>query len=119
MIVAKTAVLAAALSIIAMLSLAAAGQANAETSNSGIATWVDENGVTHFGNSQFAPANASTVAVAPANGMDVPAAVPSSSSDAGKPSMVAIRKTPNRQTKGWRGFAGFRKMNPNRSAGNR
>mgnify|MGYP003573798782 CR=1 FL=1 len=119
MIVAKTAVLAAALSIIAMLSMAAAGQANAETSESGIATWVDGNGVTHFGNSQFAPANARSVDVAPANGMDVPAAVSSSGRQSGKPSLVAIKKKPNRQTRGWRGFAGYRKANPNRPAGNR
>jgi len=119
MIVAKTAVLAAALSIIALLSMAAAGQANAETSESGIATWVDGNGVTHFGNSQFAPANARSVDVAPANGMDVPAAVSSSGRQSGKPSLVAIKKKPNRQTRGWRGFAGYRKANPNRPAGNR
>jgi len=112
-------VLAAALSIIAMLSMAAAGQANAETSESGIATWVDGNGVTHFGNSQFAPANARSVDVAPANGMDVPAAVSSSGRQSGKPSLVAIKKKPNRQTRGWRGFAGYRKANPNRPAGNR
>ena len=112
MIVAKTAVLAAALSIIAMLSMAAAGQANAETSESGIATWVDGNGVTHFGNSQFAPANARSVDVAPANGMDVPAAVSSSGRQSGKPSLVAIKKKPNRQTRGWRGFAGYRKALP-------
>ncbi len=77
MIVAKTTALAAALSIVAMLSMAAAGQAFAD---SHIATWVDENGVTHFGNTQFAPSNAESVEVAPANGMDVPAAVPRSSS---------------------------------------
>ncbi len=119
MIVAKTTVLAAALSIIAMLSMATAGQAFAETSDSGIATWVDGNGITHFGNSQFAPANASPVDVAPANGMDVPAAVSFSSRQSRQPSMVAIKKKPNRQTKGWRGFAGYRKTNPNRPAGNR
>ena len=113
MIVAKTTALAAALSIVAVLSMAAAGQACAD---SRIATWMDENGVTHFGNTQFAPTNAESVEVAPANGMDVPATAPSSGSSNGKPSMVAIRKKPNRQTKGWRGFDGYRKSNPNRPA---
>ena len=119
MIVAKTAVLAAALSVTAVLGMTQSGLAQAQTSEPGIATWVDENGVTHFGNSQFAPANARSVDVAPANGMDVPAAVSSSGRQSGQPAMVAIKKKPNRQTKGWRGFAGYRKMNPNRPVGNR
>jgi hypothetical protein len=117
MTVAKSAVLVAAFSITAMLGMAAAGPAQAADTN--IATWVDANGVTHFGNGQFAPANAKSIAVEPANGMDVPAAVPSSSSRAGKPAMVEIKKQPNRQTKGWRGFAGYRAQNPNRPAGSR
>ncbi len=42
-----------------------------------IARWVDADGVTHFGNPQFAPAGAKMVEVAPTNGMAVPENVPS------------------------------------------
>ena len=37
-----------------------------------IARWVDAEGVTHFGDGQFAPAHAETVKIQPANGMVKP-----------------------------------------------
>ncbi len=68
-----------------------------------IARWVDADGVTHFGNPQFAPHDAEPVAVEPANGMAVPAAVPAASSGSRGPAVVVLEKKANRQTIGWRG----------------
>ena len=42
----------------------------------GVARWVDANGVTHFGDPQFASATATMIEIGPTNGMDVPSAVP-------------------------------------------
>jgi hypothetical protein len=37
-----------------------------------VSMWVDENGVTHFSNRQFAPENAEELTIKSTNGMDVP-----------------------------------------------
>lgn len=68
-----------------------------------IARWVDADGVTHFGNPQFAPHNAEPVTVDPANGMAVPTAAPASSDGGRGPAVVVLEKKANRQTIGWRG----------------
>ena len=69
---------------------------------SDIVTWVDDEGVTHFGNARLAPAAARRVEVAPANGMATPATPPSRATDGG-PAMILIERTANRETIGWRG----------------
>lgn len=67
-----------------------------------IATWVDDAGVTHFGNPQFAPSDARPVEVQPANGMVVPEG-PRHSSRSSGPATVVLEKRPNREMVGWRG----------------
>ena len=67
-----------------------------------IATWVDADGVTHFGNPQFAPDDARAVEVRPANGMVVPQ-TPHARPQQGGPSVVVLDKEPNRELVGWRG----------------
>lgn len=66
-----------------------------------IASWTDAQGVTHFGNTQFAPASARTLNVKSANRMDVPASVPSSSGS-GQTNWVVIDQAPKQNKKGWR-----------------
>ncbi|MCZ6460202.1 MAG: DUF4124 domain-containing protein [Gammaproteobacteria bacterium] len=59
--------------LVATIGITFAGSAAA----GGIARWVDENGVTHFGNPQFAPAGeGSLIEIAAINIMDVPVAPP-------------------------------------------
>ena len=68
-----------------------------------VSRWVDENGVTHFGNPQFAPASADAVTIKPTNGMDkvTPAATSNSAARTG-PATAVIRMAPKRNKKGWR-----------------
>lgn len=66
-----------------------------------ISRWVDENGVTHFSNGQFAPANAEQITVDAANGMDVPAVVPSARQSSG-PTWSKISMPPKQNPRGWR-----------------
>ncbi|MEQ8860338.1 MAG: DUF4124 domain-containing protein [Pseudomonadales bacterium] len=67
-----------------------------------IVTWVDADGVTHFGNPQLAPMAARSVEVAPANGMAVPEGAPTRRNGYG-PATVILEKKPNRELVGWRG----------------
>jgi len=70
-----------------------------------VATWVDKNGVTHFGNPQFAPpGEAETVAVKPANGMDVVATNDSSRSSSSGPNVSILKRTRFENPRGFRGF---------------
>ena len=78
-----------------------------------IVRWMDADGVTHFGNPQFGPSHAEQVEVAPANGMDVPEGVTTSSSRGG-PVLVKIDKKPNRQVIGFRGYQWTLSQNPRR-----
>ena len=66
-----------------------------------IARWVDADGVTHFGNLQFAPQHATRISMAPVNGMDVPEQVPDTSS-AGGPVWTVIDRQPPQNRIGWR-----------------
>ena len=66
-----------------------------------VARWVDDQGVTHFGNTQFAPEDASLLKVKPANGMDVPLNL-SSKPAVGGPTWTVIDKAPKQNKKGWR-----------------
>ena len=59
--------------LVAIIGITSAGSVAA----GGIAHWVDENGVTHFGNPQFAPAGEGVlIEVTATNIMDVPVAPP-------------------------------------------
>ena len=69
-----------------------------------IAKWVDEEGVTHFGNPQFAPGDADAVTlveVRPANGMAVPTVVAQTNY---RSRVVVIKKKENPNPRGWRGY---------------
>ena len=67
-----------------------------------IARWVDDQGVTHFGDTQFAPENASMVNIKSANRMDVPPNTLASSNSDG-PTWTVIDRAPKQNKKGWRG----------------
>lgn len=67
-----------------------------------IARWVDAQGVTHFGNTQFAPETASRVNIKSANRMDVPQNNLASSNSSG-PTWTVIARAPKQNKKGWRG----------------
>jgi hypothetical protein len=69
-----------------------------------VVTWVDDEGVTHFGNARLAPHTARRVDVAPANGMDEPEAPARPASSRG-PAFILIEREANREPIGWRGHA--------------
>ncbi len=82
-----------------------------------IARWVDEKGVTHFGNPQFAPGDPDEVTlvdVQPANGMAVPRGTSQSN---GRPHVVVIKRKAKSNVRGWQGYQ-RNKRNAN-SRGNR
>jgi hypothetical protein len=59
--------------LVALALLGCAGRVTAQQAQTGnIAHWVDENGVSHFGNPQFAPAQHTRLRVGPTNSMDRP-----------------------------------------------
>ena len=66
-----------------------------------VARWVDAEGVTHFGDPQFASATATMIEIGPTNGMDVPSAVPQLSY--GRPRFYRINKAPKVNKGGFRG----------------
>jgi hypothetical protein len=74
-----------------------------------VATWVDEHGVTHFGNAQFAPPGAATsVAVPPANGMDV-VQTRATAADRGRgPAVSVLKRSRMENPRGFRGYEGRR-----------
>ena len=73
---------------------------------------VDEDGVTHFGNPQFAPpANSEKITVQDANGMDVPDASGIARSRSNHRPYVYIRKSAKKNKRGWRGFRSQRQRN--------
>jgi hypothetical protein len=88
----------------AALSFASAAHGDA------VVRWVDANGVTHFGNPQFAPPDAAPVDLEPANGMDVPEYVENSRGDG--PNVVTLKYKTVENKRGWRGFESFRANNP-------
>lgn len=71
--------------LLALTILLSAPVASAET----IARWVDAQGITHFGDPQFAPADAGRVEVAPTNGMAVPERVPGRSASGPRWSLIS------------------------------
>ena len=83
------------------LTFAIVSQANAAE----IAKWVDEHGVTHFGNPQFAPATQSEkVEVQPANAMDAPDTSVLSQRTRVSHKVVTIKKAAKKNKRGWRGY---------------
>lgn len=66
-----------------------------------VASWVDDQGLTHFGNTQLAPDDATTFKVAVTNSMDVPKNVPSLNKGTG-PIWTVIEQPPKQNKKGWR-----------------
>ncbi len=74
-----------------------------------VATWVDEHGVTHFGNAQFAPPGAAaSVEVPPANGMDV-VKTRRTSDDRGRgPAVSVLKRSRLENPRGFRGYDGRR-----------
>ena len=72
-----------------------------------IAHWIDDAGVHHYANPQFAPPGKATlITLQPANGMVVPVAA--ASSERGRPRMLKISKAPKHNKLGWRGWRGYR-----------
>ena len=69
-----------------------------------ISRWVDAEGVTHFGDGQFAPANAETVIIQPANGMVKPemSLTPSARGSQGGPVWTKLSLPEKQNVKGWR-----------------
>ena len=79
-----------------------------------IAHWVDRDGVTHFGDPQFAPPGEATlITVNPANGMLKPEPGPVYPN--GSPRMLKITKAAKQNKRGWRGYphAGARNFRHN------
>ncbi len=76
-----------------------------------VARWVDDHGVTHFGNPQFAPGDPHDVTlidIFPANGMVVPVATNESR---GRTRFVVIKKQAKSNLRGWRGYQRNRSSN--------
>ena len=71
-----------------------------------VVRWVDEDGVTHFGNAQFAPAGSGEkITLANANAMDVPDLGILHRSNARKPMKVTmLERTKMKNPRGWRGY---------------
>lgn len=72
-----------------------------------VATWVDEQGVTHFGNAQFAPPGAAESVVVPAvNGMDVIQTRSTRASRDNGPTVSVLKRSRMENPRGFRGFDG-------------
>lgn len=83
-----------------ILTASAVTTAAGAMADQSVASWVDDQGVTHFGNVQFAPDNAKLLQVADANRMDVPKNVPTDSATG--PTWSVIEQAPKQNRKGWR-----------------
>ncbi len=87
--------LASSLLLIASLSGSLAANANES-----VASWVDDKGVTHFGDRHLAPSNAATVNVADANGMVAPKVSATNARTTTRWTM--IEQAPKQNPRGWR-----------------
>ena len=74
---------------------------SAHAAENKVVMWTDAAGVTHFGDAQFAPAKATEVDVAPANGMTAPDNTPTSGHSSG-PVWTVIDQAPKQNRIGWR-----------------
>ncbi len=73
-----------------------------------VVKWVDENGVTHFGNAQFAPpGSGEAVRIEHANGMDVPdVGVLNNRPKRNRINATVLQRPKLENPRGWRGFNG-------------
>lgn len=90
-----TAQLKATMTLLVLIS-ATSAVADAEP----IARWVDEDGITHFGDRQFAPSTAETIEISRPNGMAVPETSGVGSSNG--PRWTKLTLPPKQNRKGWR-----------------
>ena len=90
---------AVALATLLLLAASLTGSMAARADAS-IASWVDANGVTHFGDWHLAPAHASTVAVGDTNGMVAPEIT--SRRPKARTQWTMIERAPKQNPKGWR-----------------
>ncbi len=81
--------------------LLTAGVATGAMAEESVASWVDDQGVTHFGNPQFAPDSAKMLEVADTNRMDIPKNAPADTANG--PTWSVIELAPKQNKKGWRG----------------
>ena len=72
----------------------------------GVVKWVDANGVTHFGDAQFAPqAGAEQIELQEANGMDVPDLRVLDRTEAPRAlNGVVVKRQHTKNPRGWRGY---------------
>ena len=95
-----------------VLALLATGAVKANP-QSEIVTWVDDNGVTHFGHPQFAPPQQhEAVRVNPANGMVAPDLAAANQVQPRSASVVTLDRTKLKNKRGFRGY-GARSRNTN------
>lgn len=104
-----------ALSNLLLILIAGSGSA-ALQARSDIATWIDDDGVTHFGNPQFAPPNSHTVVtVHPANTMVATQAPAHTGNTASGPRVVTLNRGKQKNKRGFRGYAARSTMSQGRS----
>ena len=72
----------------------------AHANDNEVARWVDDQGITHFGDAHLAPAEATQVEIASTNGMERPGDVPQASSRG--PVWTVIDQAPKQNKVGWR-----------------
>lgn len=85
-----------------LLIVAAASAAALPAIGAEVVRWVDADGVTHFGERQFAPSEHTPVDIAPANGM-VPAQYPGGRTESG-PTVIHLERPSMENKRGFRGF---------------
>ena len=90
------------LNLMAVVALMSAGTAAADE----IVKWVDDNGVTHFGNAQFAPqGEGERVEVHNANGMDAPSLrILNRAPEYRELNGVVVERAHIKNPRGWRGY---------------
>lgn len=73
-----------------------------------VVKWVDQNGVTHFGDAQFAPAEgAEKITIGPTNPMDeTDTGILHRVSTAKPMNVVTVSREVRRNPRGWRGYNG-------------
>lgn len=72
-----------------------------------VVKWVDEHGVTHFGNAQFAPpGSGESVMVEDANAMDAPdVGILSRREGRSRANITVLERSKLQNPRGWRGFS--------------
>jgi hypothetical protein len=89
------------LTLLLFISLSSA----ATLADSNIVKWVDDQGVTHFGNRQFAPPERhDAVTVKAVNGMAVPESTGASGSYGSGPRVITLARSKLKNKRGFRGY---------------